>query len=64
MRSWADLPESSSVSLDAETVAGYDAVVLVTDHESVDYGVVLEHAQLVIDTRGTLPVDSPNVTRA
>jgi len=28
-----------------------DAVIIVTDHSDVDYGFVLRHARLLIDTR-------------
>ena len=43
--------EMSSVPLDAKTVSGFDAVLIVTDHTDVDYGGVVEAAQLVVDTR-------------
>ena len=52
MRSWPELPPMSSVALNAETLGAVDAVVLVTDHARVDYDLVLEHAPLIIDTRG------------
>jgi len=64
MRSWPDLPDKRSVALRAETLAGYDAVVLVTDHSALDYDLILEHARIVIDTRGALPAASANVVRA
>jgi UDP-N-acetyl-D-glucosamine dehydrogenase len=38
----------SSVALDP---AAYDCVVIVTDHASIDYGDVVEKAQLVVDLR-------------
>jgi UDP-N-acetyl-D-glucosamine dehydrogenase len=40
-----------SVALSAETLAGYDAVVLVTDHDAIDYDLVAASVPLVIDTR-------------
>jgi UDP-N-acetyl-D-glucosamine dehydrogenase len=40
-----------SVSLTAERLAQYDAVVIVTDHSCFDYEFVVRHARLVIDTR-------------
>ena len=55
MRTWPDLPPMRSVELTAELLASRDAVLLVTDHEHVDYRSVVEHAPLVIDTRGVLP---------
>lgn len=40
-----------SVALTAETVSAYDAVLLVTDHDAIDYEMVAANAALVIDTR-------------
>lgn len=42
----------SSVSLSPEVVAGFDAVVLLTDHTDFDYQMIRDNAQLLIDTRG------------
>lgn len=39
-----------SVELSDETLAGADCVVIVSGHRSLDYGRVLEQAQLVVDT--------------
>jgi UDP-N-acetyl-D-glucosamine dehydrogenase len=41
-----------SVELTPQTLAPYDCVVLLTDHSDFDYDMILEHAQLVVDTRG------------
>jgi UDP-N-acetyl-D-glucosamine dehydrogenase len=43
-----------SVALTPDAVAGYDAVMIVTDHDGVDYGMVAQKAKLVIDTRNAL----------
>ncbi len=40
-----------SVALDAETLGGFDAVLLATDHDDVDYPLVVHHSRLIIDTR-------------
>ena len=40
-----------SVPLTPETLRSADAVLILTDHDSVDYGTVVEHAPLVVDTR-------------
>jgi len=40
-----------SVSFDAKTIAGYDAVLIVTDHDGVDYAALVSAAKLVVDTR-------------
>ena len=40
-----------SVALDAATLAGYDAVLVATDHAGVDYAEVATSARLILDTR-------------
>ena len=64
MRSWPDLEPMSSTPLTAESLRAVDAVVLVTDHTAVNYGAVLEHAPLVVDTRGVYREPHPNVVKA
>lgn len=41
-----------SVPLTAETIAAHDAVVIVTDHDAVDYEALAAHARLLLDSRG------------
>ena len=64
MRSWPDLPPMASVPLTPETLASSDAVVIVTDHSSVDYELVARHAPVVIDTRGVYRNPRANVVKA
>ena len=40
-----------SVPLTAEQLATYDAVLISTDHDDVDYNFVVENSKLVVDTR-------------
>ena len=55
----------SSVPLTAETLKDYDAVVLLTDHSDLDYGLLADHAPLLIDTRGRYRGQAlPSVVRA
>lgn len=42
----------SSVDLTPETLAGFDAVILLTDHTDFDYDMIREHAPILVDTRG------------
>lgn len=37
--------------LDAETLASFDAVLIATDHDDVDYALLAENAKLIVDTR-------------
>jgi UDP-N-acetyl-D-glucosamine dehydrogenase len=41
----------TSVALNADALAAADAVVIATDHTTVDYDFVVRHARLVVDTR-------------
>ena len=43
-----------SVALTSQRLAESDAVVIVTDHSSVDYQAVADHGQLVIDARNAM----------
>ena len=53
-----------SVELSAESVAGFHAVLLATDHAAFDYPMILDSAQLIIDTRGVYRHQSTNVVHA
>ncbi|HLZ46032.1 MAG TPA: nucleotide sugar dehydrogenase [Gemmatimonadales bacterium] len=44
----------SSVPLSAETLQGADCVMIVTDHDAVDYQMVKRHARATVDTRHVL----------
>lgn len=54
----------SSVELTPENIASFDAIVLLTDHNAVDYDSVLEHAQLIVDTRGKYREFNEKVVKA
>lgn len=47
---WAGMP--SLKGLDPQVLDGFDAVVVVTDHSSLDYPLIATSSRLVIDTRG------------
>ncbi len=59
-----DLPKKgmSSVPLDAETLAAQDVVVVVTDHDGIDWAGVVAGSSLVVDLRNAVP-DDPKVWR-
>lgn len=40
-----------SIELTPQALQSYDAVLIVTDHTDVDYGMIIENSKLVIDTR-------------
>lgn len=42
----------ASVELTPEALGSFDAVVLLTDHSDFDYAAILEHSDMIVDTRG------------
>lgn len=50
-REHPDLTGRKSVAFDAETLKGFDAVLIATDHDDVDYHFLAAHTKLVVDTR-------------
>ena len=54
----------SSIALDPQVIAGFDAVLLATNHDLFDYPMILEHARLIVDTRGVYLDKYPNVVKA
>ncbi len=63
-RRWAHLEATESIALTPENIKGFDAVLLVTDHQDVDYKMLAEHAQLIVDTRGIYREPRDNVVKA
>ena len=46
-----DYSNMTSVPLDSEIIAKYDAVIIATDHSTYDYSMIVDAAKLVVDTR-------------
>ena len=53
-----------SIDLTLENVKKYDCILLITDHDNVDYELLIESGKLIIDTRGRLRGDYKNVIPA
>ncbi len=53
-----------SVPLTAARLRKADAVVIATDHSSYDYGWIVKHAPLVVDTRNAIKRKRRNVVKA
>ncbi|MBK5956790.1 hypothetical protein CCR97_00945 [Rhodoplanes elegans] len=65
-REHAALAGRRSVSLTTEAIAGYDAVLIATDHDTVDYPALVAAARLVVDTRnvcGRARIESDKVVK-
>lgn len=63
-RAWPDHPEMVSSPLNARTLKAQDAVLLITDHPSVDYELVAKNARLIVDTRGVFRRSRSNLVKA
>jgi UDP-N-acetyl-D-glucosamine dehydrogenase len=48
------LAGKASVPLEGHNLARYDAAVIVTDHDNVDYITLLRYSKLIVDTRNVL----------
>ncbi len=53
-----------SVELNAQSIRNFDCVLVATDHDTFDYKMIYEHAQLIVDTRGRYQNASEKVVRA
>ncbi len=54
----------SSVPLTPENLAGFDCVVIATDHDDFDYDMILEHAPLIVDSRGVYSDPAKHIIKA
>lgn len=50
-RDHPNLAGRESVKLSAASLAGYDAVIVVTDHDCTNYDLIVKHASLIVDSR-------------
>jgi UDP-N-acetyl-D-glucosamine dehydrogenase len=56
-----------SVVLGRDVIASYDAVLIMTDHDGIDYRLIVENARLVVDTRNACARAGfvrPNIAKA
>jgi UDP-N-acetyl-D-glucosamine dehydrogenase len=66
-REHLELAARRSVPLHPHIVGGYDAVLIATDHDDIDYPALVKHAKVVIDTRNACAragISSPKIVKA
>ena len=61
MRKHLDL---RSVTLTPPAIASYDLLLLATNHDAFEYGMIRKHARLIVDTRGVYLEPADNVVKA
>lgn len=54
MREHAAMAGRKSLNFDLATFAGYDAILICTDHDNVDYPAIAKACDLIIDTRNAM----------
>ena len=62
-REWTGKRDIKGVGLTRGTLKDYDCVVIVTDHKTFDYDLMLAEADLIVDTRNAIKKAHPNVFR-
>jgi UDP-N-acetyl-D-glucosamine dehydrogenase len=60
-RAWHGEFELKSEALDADAMAAADCVAILTEHQTVDYSMVLKSAKLIVDTRNAIAGSHPHV---
>ena len=53
-RNHLNLCEKTSIGLTADSIAAYDALIIATDHDDIDFSLIAKHSKLIIDTRNAL----------
>jgi UDP-N-acetyl-D-glucosamine dehydrogenase len=54
----------ASVALTPHSVAGFDCVLLATDHDKFNYAMIRQNARLIVDSRGRYPEVAANIVKA
>lgn len=66
-REHLDLMGMRSIEISPEALEKYDAVLIATDHDNVDYRMIANHSRLVLDTRNACSragISGPNIYKA
>ncbi len=64
-RKWGHMFDAlQTVDLTPENIKKYDAVVILTNHSYIDYDMLRQNAQLIVDTRGVYKENYDNVVKA
>ncbi len=66
-REYIELRGRSSVALTEEAVSEFDAVLIATDHDQIDYQALVNWAPLIVDTRnafGRRDISGDNIVKA
>lgn len=54
----------ASVDLTAQNLKGFDLVLIATNHDCIDYDLILEKSNIVVDTRGVYRTSAANLIKS
>lgn len=54
----------ASEAINPKSIAGFDCLVVATNHDTFDWALIKQHAQLIVDTRGVYLEPCENVVKA
>ena len=60
-KDWPGGRDLYSAALTPQALAASDCVVIVTDHKVLDYGAIVRHAKLLVDSRNAIKTAHPHV---
>jgi UDP-N-acetyl-D-glucosamine dehydrogenase len=60
-REWPGALDLASVALTPEALRTADCAVIITDHKSFDYGAIIKHAPLIVDSRNAIKGEHSHV---
>jgi UDP-N-acetyl-D-glucosamine dehydrogenase len=66
-RKYPELAGRRGVDLEPQIIRSYDAIVISTDHDTIDWSAIVTHGRLVVDTRNVCARNGlfgPNVVKA
>ncbi|MEP0404029.1 MAG: UDP binding domain-containing protein, partial [Lentilitoribacter sp.] len=61
-REHQQLAGRKSINLSSDTIKNYDAVLIATDHDAVDYAMVVQNSNLIVDTRNIIAKHALSMT--
>ena len=56
--------ELESTSMTADSLAGFDCVLIATDHDAFGYVLIHKHVKLIVDTRGVYLANEAHAVKA
>ena len=62
LEGFSELAGMKSVSLKKNVINSFDAILVITNHSYIDFDLIAQHAQLIIDTRNALKNIKSNAT--